>query len=61
VADGVEGLKILTGETPPGIALIDAGLPRLNGIEVAVEVKRRRRRGPRLEADALIHQRLPNA
>jgi CheY-like chemotaxis protein len=27
VADGVEGLKVLTGQTPPGIALIDAGLP----------------------------------
>jgi DNA-binding response OmpR family regulator len=41
VADGIEGLEILAGETPPGIAPIDAGLPRLNGIEVAVEVKRR--------------------
>jgi diguanylate cyclase (GGDEF)-like protein len=37
----VAGLKILTGQTPPGIALIDARLPMLNGIELAAEVKRR--------------------
>src|SRR5271157_4196186 len=46
VADGVEGLKILAGEKPPGIALIDAGLPRLNGIELAAEVKRRAKKRP---------------
>jgi len=46
VADGVEGLKVLTGQTPPGIALIDAGLPMLSGIELAAEVKRRAAKRP---------------
>jgi two-component system, cell cycle response regulator len=46
VADGVEGLKALTGQAPPAIALIDAGLPTLNGIELAAEVKRRAAKRP---------------
>ncbi len=46
VVNGVEGLKVLTGQTPPGIALIDAGLPMLNGIELAAEVRRRASKRP---------------
>ena len=41
-----EGLKVLIWQTPPGIALIDAGLPMLNGIELAAEVKRRASKRP---------------
>ncbi|HEX3472085.1 MAG TPA: diguanylate cyclase [Silvibacterium sp.] len=46
VSDGVAGLKVLTGQTPPSIALIDAGLPMLSGIELAAEVKRRAKKRP---------------
>jgi two-component system, cell cycle response regulator len=41
VANGMEALKVLSGLTPPEIALIDAGLPMLSGLELAAEVKRR--------------------
>jgi two-component system, cell cycle response regulator len=46
VTDGVEALKVLLGQAPPEIALIDAGLPRLAGIELAAEVKRRASKRP---------------
>jgi two-component system, cell cycle response regulator len=46
VSDEVEGIRILMGQNPPGIALIDAGLPALKGIELAAEVKRRSKNGP---------------
>jgi two-component system, cell cycle response regulator len=46
VGDGVEGLRVLTGERPPAVALIDCSLPGLNGIELAAEVKRRARKRP---------------
>jgi two-component system, cell cycle response regulator len=39
--DGISALKILVGQTPPGIALLDAGLPMLNGIELVAEVRRK--------------------
>lgn len=42
--DGMEGGKILAGPTPPGIALIDAVLPSLGGIELVAEVRRRARK-----------------
>src|SRR5271170_4380768 len=46
VADGVQGLKVLVGQTPPGIALIDAGLPMLSGIELVAEVRRKAKKRP---------------
>ncbi len=42
--DGVDGGKVLTGQTPPGIALIDAALPSLGGIDLVAEVRRRTRK-----------------
>jgi DNA-binding response OmpR family regulator len=42
--DGVDGGKVLTGQTPPGIALIDAALPSLGGINLVAEVRRRTRK-----------------
>jgi diguanylate cyclase (GGDEF)-like protein len=44
--DGVEGGKVLTGQTPPGVALIDASLPSLGGIELVAEVRRRTQKSP---------------
>lgn len=44
--DGAEGAKLLTGQGAPGIALIDAALPSMNGIELAAEVRRRARKTP---------------
>jgi len=46
VRDGVEGGKILAGQTPPGIALVDAALPSIGGIELVAEVRRRMRKSP---------------
>jgi CheY-like chemotaxis protein len=37
-ADGVEGLAALR-EAPPEVALIDIGLPRMNGYEVARQAR----------------------
>lgn len=59
--DGLAALKLLTGEDPPGIALIDTDLPSMNGVEVAAQVKRRARRalpwlmlmGSRVDAEAV--------
>ena len=42
--DGVEGGRVLTGPTPPAIALIDAVLPSIGGIELVAEVRRRTRK-----------------
>jgi two-component system cell cycle response regulator len=41
VSDGVHAGRILTGQTPPEIALIDALLPSTSGIELVAELKRR--------------------
>jgi len=46
VADGVEAGRVLTGQTPPGIALIDAVLPSMGGAELVAEVRRRARKNP---------------
>jgi two-component system, cell cycle response regulator len=42
--DGVEGMKVLSGEKPPEIALIDEAVPAVNGIELAAEARRRGRK-----------------
>jgi two-component system, cell cycle response regulator len=44
VSDGMEGARILTGPTSPDIALIDAILPSVSGLDVAAEVNRRARK-----------------
>ena len=41
VTDGAEGVKILTGQTPAGVVLVDAVLPAMSGVELAAEVRRR--------------------
>jgi two-component system, cell cycle response regulator len=45
-SDGSEGGRVLTGQTSPGIALIDAALPSIGGIELVAEVRRRTRKSP---------------
>ena len=45
-ANAVEAGKVLTGQTSPGIALIDAVLPTISGLELAAEVRRRTRNTP---------------
>jgi DNA-binding response OmpR family regulator len=40
IGDASQALKLLTGQNPPSIALIDS-LPSLNGVELAGEVRRR--------------------
>ena len=39
--DAAQALKVLTGHTPPAIALIDAKLPSTSGLELAAEARRR--------------------
>jgi two-component system, cell cycle response regulator len=39
--DAVHAGKILTGQTPPAIALIDAPLPSTSGVELVAETRRR--------------------
>src|SRR5277367_2145069 len=46
MADATEAMKVLAGQEPPAIVLIDAKLPSTNGIEFATELRRRSRKGP---------------
>ena len=46
MADATEAMKVLAGQEPPAIVLIDAKLPSTNGIELATELRRRSRKGP---------------
>ena len=46
VGDGVDGVRMLTGQTPPAIVLIDAVLPSMGGTELAAEVRRRVTKSP---------------
>ena len=45
-ADAMEAMKVLAGQEPPAIVLIDADLPSINGIELATEMRRRSRKSP---------------
>lgn len=38
-ADGVEGLEIATGPTPPDLVIADVWMPRLDGIEMVRRMK----------------------
>jgi len=44
VGSGVEALQILTSATPPAIALLDAELSEMHGIEIVTELRRGRKR-----------------
>jgi two-component system, cell cycle response regulator len=41
LSDAQQALKVITGQAPPAIALIDAQLAAMSGIELVAEVKRR--------------------
>jgi len=43
--DAVRAGRILTGQTPPSIALIDALLPSMSGIDLVADAKRRTAKG----------------
>ncbi len=45
VKDGNEAMEVLTGEDPPGIALLDYNMPGLYGVDV-VKRLRERENGP---------------
>jgi two-component system, cell cycle response regulator len=44
VSDGADGGRVLSGQAPPGIALIDACLPSMHGVELVAEIRRRMRK-----------------
>jgi two-component system, cell cycle response regulator len=45
-SDGMEGLRVLSDEGAPAVALIDCSLPDMSGVELAAEVKRRAKGSP---------------
>jgi two-component system, cell cycle response regulator len=44
--DTVEAMNAFTGQAPPGIALIDAVLPSMSGMDLVAEARRRARKSP---------------
>jgi two-component system, cell cycle response regulator len=45
VTEASHAIRVLTGQTTPAVALIDATLPSINGIELAAEARRRASNG----------------